>query len=128
VEPVETAAYARLIASWQGVTRKSRGLEGLLQTIETLQGAALPAAIFESEILAGRIDDYRPSDLDTLSAAGEIVWAGVGEGRIALYLTDHLPLLHVIPTLSEAKGRDLGDGRRADRDSDAVHLPSSLAD
>jgi ATP-dependent Lhr-like helicase len=94
VEPVETPAYARLMASWQGVTRKSRGLEGILQTIETLQGAALPAAIFESEILAARIDDYRPSDLDTLSAAGEIVWAGVGEGRIALYLTDHLPLLH----------------------------------
>jgi ATP-dependent Lhr-like helicase len=96
VEPVETPAYARLMASWQGVTRKGRGLEGLLQTIETLQGAALPAAIFESEILAARVDDYRPSDLDTLSAAGEIVWAGVGEGRIALYLTDHLPLLHSV--------------------------------
>src|SRR5437016_9626259 len=94
VEPVETPAYARLMASWQGLTRKSRGLEGLLQAIEALQGAAMPAAIFESEILAARIDDYRPSDLDTLSAAGEIVWVGVGEGRIALYLTDHLPLLH----------------------------------
>jgi ATP-dependent Lhr-like helicase len=80
------------------VTRKARGLEGILQTIETLQGAALPAAIFESEILAARVDDYRPSDLDTLSAAGEIVWAGVGEGRIALYLTDHLPLLHSVET------------------------------
>jgi ATP-dependent Lhr-like helicase len=94
VEPVETPAYARLMASWQGVTRKTRGLEGLLQTIETLQGAALPAAIVENEILAARVDDYRPSDLDTLSAAGEIVWVGVGDGRIALYLTDHLPLLH----------------------------------
>src|SRR5207244_3459457 len=42
--------------------------------------------------------DFRSSDLDMLSAAGEIVWVGVeplGErdGRIALYLTDHLPLL-----------------------------------
>ena len=57
------------------------------------------ASIFEREILAARIDEYRASDLDTLSAAGEIIWVGVeplGEkdGRIALYLTDHLPVLH----------------------------------
>jgi len=94
VEPVDAPAFARLMASWQGVTRKSRGLEALLQTIESLQGAAMPAAIFENEILAARVEDYRLSDLDTLSAAGEIVWTGLGEGRIALYLTDHLPLLH----------------------------------
>ncbi|MEK6373680.1 MAG: crosslink repair DNA glycosylase YcaQ family protein [Acidobacteriota bacterium] len=94
VEPVDAPAYARLTASWQGITRKTKGLEALLEAIEALQGAAMPAAIFESEILAARVDDYRPSDLDTLSAAGEIVWAGGGEGRIALYLTDHLPLLH----------------------------------
>jgi ATP-dependent helicase Lhr and Lhr-like helicase len=125
VEPVDAPAYARLMASWQGVTRKAKGLETLLQTIETLQGAALPAAILESEILPARVDDYRPSDLDTLSAAGEIVWAGRGEGRIALYLTDHLPLLHaVIPSAA----RDLADGRRAERDSGAAPAARSLAD
>jgi len=99
VEPVDTKAYTRLINGWQLVTKKRRGLEGLLEVIEALQGAALPASILESEILSARIDGYKPSDLDTLSAAGEIVWTGVepiGErdGRIALYLTDHLPLLH----------------------------------
>jgi len=98
-EPVEQAALARLMTSWQNVTRKRRGLDALLETVETLQGYPMAASIFESEILAVRIDDYKPSDLDTLSAAGEIVWTGVeplGEkdGRIALYLTDHLPLLH----------------------------------
>jgi ATP-dependent helicase Lhr and Lhr-like helicase len=59
----------------------------------------MAASIFESDILSARITDYKSSDLDTLSAAGEIVWVGVeplGErdGRIAIYLTDHLPLLH----------------------------------
>jgi ATP-dependent Lhr-like helicase len=102
VEPVETPAYARLIGSWQGVTKKRNGLEALLDTIETLQGYPLAASIFESEILAARLGEYRPSDLDMLSAAGEIVWAGLeplGEhdGRVALYLTDHLPLLHSAP-------------------------------
>jgi len=99
IEPVETPALARLMCSWQGVTKKRRGLDALLETVESLQGYPIAASIFESEVLAARIEDYRPSDLDTLSAAGEIVWVGaepLGEkdGRIALYLTDHLPLLH----------------------------------
>ena len=99
-EPVEQAALARLMTSWQHVTKKRRGLDALLEVVESLQGYPMAASIFESEILAARIEDYKPSDLDTLSAAGEIVWVGLeplGEkdGRIALYLTDHLPLLHV---------------------------------
>ena len=99
VEPVETPAFARLLTSWQSATRKRKGVEALLESIETLQGYAMPASIFESEILNARIDEYRSSDLDMLSAAGEIVWTGVEplgdrDGRIALYLTDHLPLLH----------------------------------
>ncbi|HEY0159520.1 MAG TPA: crosslink repair DNA glycosylase YcaQ family protein [Thermoanaerobaculia bacterium] len=98
-EPVEQPVLARLFTSWQGITRKRRGLDALLEVVETLQGFPMAASIFETEILGARIEDYKPSDLDTLSAAGEIVWVGVeplGErdGRIALYLTDHLPLLH----------------------------------
>jgi ATP-dependent Lhr-like helicase len=98
-EPVDQPVLARLFMNWQGVTRRRRGLDGLLEVIESLQGFPMAASIFESEILAARIADYRPSDLDTLSAAGEIVWVGVeslGErdGRIAMYLADQLPLLH----------------------------------
>ncbi len=106
-EPVDPFVLARLFTNWQGVTRKRRGLDALLEVIETLQGFPMAASIFESEILAARITDYKSSDLDTLSAAGEIVWTGVeplGErdGRIAIYLTDHLPLLHQPQTLPES--------------------------
>ncbi|HUP44509.1 MAG TPA: DEAD/DEAH box helicase [Thermoanaerobaculia bacterium] len=102
VEPVDQAVLGRLYTHWQGVVRRRRGVEALLETIETLQGYPMAASIFEREILAARIEDYRPSDLDTLSAAGEIVWVGVeplGErdGRIALYLTDHRPVLRSAP-------------------------------
>src|SRR5204862_1732943 len=74
------------------------GLDALLDAIENLQGAPLPASILETEILAARIDGYASADLDALSAAGEVVWRGVeplGErdGRVAIYLTDHLPRL-----------------------------------
>src|SRR5204863_2443446 len=65
---------------------------------EQLQGAPLPASILETEILPARIDVYDPADRDAVAAVGEVVWAGVeplGErdGRVALYLADHLSRL-----------------------------------
>ena len=98
VEPVEPPVLARLVTNWQGLVRKRVGLDALLDVIENLQGAPLPASILESEILSARIDGYAPSDLDALAAAGEVVWRGVepvGErdGRVALYLTDHVSRL-----------------------------------
>ena len=98
VEPVDPPVLARLFTSWQGLVKKRRGLEALLDCVELLQGYPMAASIFERDILTARIEEYRSSDLDTLSAAGEIVWVGVEplgdkDGRIALYLTDHLPIL-----------------------------------
>ncbi len=98
VEPVEPAVLGRLLTGWQGLVRRRAGLDALLDAIETLQGAPLPASIFENEILSARIDPYDPADLDALTAAGEVVWCGIeplGErdGRLALYLTDHLARL-----------------------------------
>jgi ATP-dependent Lhr-like helicase len=60
VEPVDPPILGRLITSWQGVVRRRLGLDALLDTIENLQGAPLPASIFESEILAARIEGYNP--------------------------------------------------------------------
>jgi ATP-dependent Lhr-like helicase len=98
VEPVEPGVLGRLITTWQGVIRRRAGLDSLLDAIENLQGAPLPASIFETEILAARIEGYNPSDLDTLTAAGELVWCGLeplGErdGRLALYLSDQFARL-----------------------------------
>jgi ATP-dependent Lhr-like helicase len=98
VEPVETQALARFLPHWQGMTRPRRGLDGLLDVVQQLQGLPLPASTWEQHVLPSRLADYRPADLDELCAAGEIVWRGIdslgpGDGRIALYLTDHLPRL-----------------------------------
>ncbi|MBA2259463.1 MAG: DEAD/DEAH box helicase, partial [Acidobacteria bacterium] len=94
VEPVEPHVFVRLLTSWQGLVRRRSGLDALLDAIEHLQGVPLPATVFESEILAARVANYQPSDLDALCAAGEVVWRGVEplgdrDGRLALYLTDH---------------------------------------
>ncbi|HEX3572130.1 MAG TPA: DEAD/DEAH box helicase [Acidobacteriaceae bacterium] len=98
VEPVDQRVLARLITRWQGVVQPRRGLDALLDVVENLQGAPLPASILETEILPARIRAYRPEDLDTLIAAGEVTWAGIDpigerDGRIALYLSDKLQTL-----------------------------------
>ncbi|AXC09632.1 putative ATP-dependent helicase lhr [Acidisarcina polymorpha] len=98
IEPVEQQMFARLETHWQGVLQPRRGLDALLDAIENLQGAPLPASILESSILPARLTNYSPNDLDTLIAAGEVVWCGLeplGErdGRIALYLSDKLSIL-----------------------------------
>ena len=100
VEPVEQHTLARFLTHWQGLLTPRRGasLDALLDAVESLQGAPLPASLVETAILPARIADYAPAGLDTLIAAGEVAWAGVepiGErdGRIALFLAEKLPLL-----------------------------------
>jgi ATP-dependent Lhr-like helicase len=107
IEPVEPEVLTRMLTGWQGVSKKRRGLDALLDCVEKLQGLPLPASMLEREVLPARLEQYLPSDLDALAAAGEVVWVGVeamGErdGRIALYLTDHLPKLYRPPTVDEA--------------------------
>ncbi|MGD0893838.1 MAG: DEAD/DEAH box helicase [Terracidiphilus sp.] len=102
VEPVEQHTLARFLIHWQGLLSPRRSghghLDALLDAIESLQGAPLPASLLESAILPARIAEYASAGLDTLIAAGEVAWVGVepiGErdGRIALFLADKLPLL-----------------------------------
>ncbi len=98
IEPVEQQTLSRLLTRWQGAHVPRKGLDALLDAIEVLQGASLLASDLEREILPARVAGYQPGDLDTLMSAGEVVWTGVeqvGEhdGRLALYLTEALPLL-----------------------------------
>jgi ATP-dependent Lhr-like helicase len=118
-EPAEPDAFARLVLDWQGVANPPalrQGPDALLDVVEQLQGAAVPASVLEADVLPARLPAYRPQDLDALCAAGEVVWVGVSplgerDGRLALFLTDHLPLLHTPP----AEGPD-GAPHRAIRD------------
>jgi ATP-dependent Lhr-like helicase len=98
IAPVEQPVLGRLTTTWQGAVRRRHGADALLDAIEQLQGAPLPASILETEILPARIDAYDPADLDAVTAAGEVVWLGIeslgaSDGRIALYLADHLSRL-----------------------------------
>ena len=98
VEPVEATALGRFLVHWHGLARPRYGLDGLLDVIEQLQGVPIAASVLETEVLTARVHHYSPAMLDTLLGAGEVAWVGVeplGErdGRVALYLTDHLTKL-----------------------------------
>jgi len=104
IEPVEQSIFVRFTARWQGVAVRRRGVDSLLDTMENLQGTALLASELERDILPARVADYRPDALDTLMASGQVVWVGLEQignrdGRIALYLSESLPLLLPPPEL-----------------------------
>jgi len=130
VEPVDQAALGRFAVSWQGLAKKRRGADALLDVVEQLQGAPLPASILETEILAARLEHYEPGDLDAVIAAGEVVWVGIEplgdrDGRLALYLTDHLPRL--LPQPHGAPQPEFSQRERALLDSLAARGASFFA-
>jgi ATP-dependent helicase Lhr and Lhr-like helicase len=103
VEPVDGAALGRFLPAWQHVRAASgaprrRGIDALAETVAQLQGAPVPASVLEADVLPARLEGYRPSDLDQLIAAGEVVWLGVeplgaSDGRVVLCFRDQVHLL-----------------------------------
>jgi ATP-dependent Lhr-like helicase len=75
IEPASLADYQRFLLHWQGLGAERReGREALAAVLGELQGLALPAAIWERQVLPARIHRYSRELLDQLSATGEFVW------------------------------------------------------
>ena len=101
IEPADQRALARFLPSWQGVDRHpptGAGIDRLREALVPLQGLALPAEVWERDVLPRRIGAYSASWLDQLCASGEVVWVGAGalgrrSGRVALYFRDDAAVL-----------------------------------
>jgi len=103
VEPVPPEALGRFLPAWHGIEafetpaggsgaasgpgrnfgqrsgRRRYGDAGaVLEAVERLAGAPVPASALETLVLPGRVPGYSPAMLDELTAAGEVVWAGAG--------------------------------------------------
>jgi ATP-dependent Lhr-like helicase len=89
VEPVEQATLGRFLPSWHGVDRRA----SLREALVPLQALALPVSLWEAEVLPRRVPGYRPEQLDQLCASGELVWAGAGLDRVAVFFRDDAPLV-----------------------------------
>ena len=101
IEPAAQRQLARFLPGWQGVDRHpagGAGIDRLRELIVPLQGLALPAELWERDVLPRRVGAYSPAWMDQLCASGELVWLGAGalgrsSGRVALYFRDDLGVL-----------------------------------
>ncbi len=93
IEASDPRALASFAPSWHGIARHSgvgAGVDRLREVLVPLQGVALPADVWERDILPRRVGAYSPTWMDELCSSGEIVWVGAGalgrsSGRVALY-------------------------------------------
>ena len=123
IEPAEQRELARFLPAWQGVDRhppSGAGIDRLRETLVPLQALALPAEVWERDVLPRRVGAYSPAWMDQLCASGEVVWIGAGalgrnSGRVALYFRDDLPILGPPPSKTVAEIPDT-DAHRAVRD------------
>ncbi|MCW2994441.1 MAG: box helicase, partial [Conexibacter sp.] len=96
IEATDQRALAAFLPSWQGVDRHpaaGAGIDRLREMLVPLQGLALPADVWERDVLPRRAGAYSPVWLDQLCASGEVVWVGAGalgrnSGRVALYFRE----------------------------------------
>ncbi|HYJ41248.1 MAG TPA: helicase-related protein, partial [Steroidobacteraceae bacterium] len=77
IEPVSGADFMRFLLEWQGVTRqpKPEGVESLAAVVAQLEGYEIPAAAWEGDVLAARLNEYDPHWLDSLCLSGRALWA-----------------------------------------------------
>src|SRR5260370_3017761 len=66
-----------------GPGRRRADAGAVLEVLERLAGAPVPASALETLVLPGRVPGYSPALLDELTAAGEIAWSGAGALPIA---------------------------------------------
>ncbi len=90
IEPVMTQDYLAFLGHWQHVAAPARldGPAGVASAIEKLAGWEAPTAAWEKELLAPRLEGYRPEWLDQLAFQGAFVWGRLwGSSKAALRAT-----------------------------------------
>jgi len=76
IAPVTASQFMSWLLRWQHIApgTQVRGGHGTLEVIRQLQGFEIPASAWERFVLARRISDYDPANLDQLCLAGAVGW------------------------------------------------------
>ncbi|MEM9012741.1 MAG: DEAD/DEAH box helicase [Pseudomonadota bacterium] len=85
IEPVTLQQFYRFLLRWHGLTPGDRrqGRDGLADTLAMLDGIELPAATWETEVLAARLASYDIHELDELCLSGRFGWGRLSHPQIA---------------------------------------------
>jgi ATP-dependent Lhr-like helicase len=77
IEPGSPADFMSFLFDWHGITRrpKPEGVESLDAVVKQLEGYEVPAAAWETDVLAARLNEYDPHWLDSLCLSGRALWA-----------------------------------------------------
>jgi ATP-dependent helicase Lhr and Lhr-like helicase len=80
---VSPEVFADYLVRRQGLHAETRGAgsAAVARVLERLQGFAVAAELWESEILPGRLEGYRPSWLDEALGSGDWIWVAEAEAR-----------------------------------------------
>jgi len=79
VQPVILPEYATFLARWQGLAEGEPPQDRSLQAaLARLAGLALPAEIWERDVLPLRVPGYSSAILDELCTRGELMWQAEG--------------------------------------------------
>jgi ATP-dependent Lhr-like helicase len=83
IEPVAARDFLRFLLRWQRVAPEAavEGVASVEPIIAQLEGFAVPAGAWESEILPARIKDYQPTWLDARCLAGQAVWMRLAQSN-----------------------------------------------
>ena len=76
IAPVTASQFMQWLLRWQHIApgTQVRGEHGTLEVIRQLQGFEIPASSWERFVLARRISDYDPANLDQLCLSGVVGW------------------------------------------------------
>ncbi len=75
VQTVDASSYMRFLFRWHGLgSHRRRGEDALINVLDSLEGFACPAGVWENGILDSRIEAFTSRDLDNLCTSGRYQW------------------------------------------------------
>jgi ATP-dependent Lhr-like helicase len=89
------------VAAQQGLVERGSTVEELKRGMEKLFGIALPARLWEEEVLPARLSGYQPRELDQLMRESGLQWFASGKRRIGFCLREDAELFLEPAAVSE---------------------------
>jgi ATP-dependent Lhr-like helicase len=93
IEPRDIRELALALARFQGLTDPGDAFGDLASCLQPLLCLALPAGLWETEILPARFKHYDPQWLDRLMHESALMWVGRQRQRVAFCHADDIDLM-----------------------------------